>query len=107
MNSLYVKEHEYFILCSFQTTYASLHIVKSNTYHVPIKSTLRQKLAVILNFRAKLFHIFYRLQPLSADDQSFLDAEVEQLLQEQGFGWNDPYTQCVLQTLISSFRYYG
>merc|ERR1739845_119473 len=47
------------------------------------------------------------LQPLSTDDQSFLDAEVEQLLQEQGFGWSDPYTQCVLQTLISSFRYYG
>merc|ERR1712226_895269 len=47
------------------------------------------------------------LQPLSTDDQSVLDAEVEQLLQDQGFGWNDPYTQCVLQTLISSFRYYG
>merc|ERR1711879_250878 len=47
------------------------------------------------------------LQPLSTDDQSMLDAEVEQLLQDQGFGWNDPYTQCVLQTLISSFRYYG
>ena len=58
LNSLYVKEHEYFILCSFQTTYASLHIVKSNTYRVPIKSTLRHKLCVILNFLAKLFHIF-------------------------------------------------
>ena len=58
LNSLYVKKHEYFVLCSFQTSYVSLHIVKSNTYHVTIKSTLRQKLAVILNFRAKPFHIF-------------------------------------------------
>merc|ERR1712018_246737 len=46
------------------------------------------------------------LQPLSTDDQSFLDAEVERLL-EQGFRWDDSYTQCVLQTIIGSFRYYG
>lgn len=58
LNSLYVKKHEYFVLCSFQTSYASLHIVKSNTYRVPLKSTVRPKLFVILNFRAKLFHIF-------------------------------------------------
>ena len=107
LNSLYVKKHEYFVLCSFQTSYASLHIVKSNTYRVPLKSTVRPKLFVILNFGLNFFTFFHRLQPLSTDDQSVLDAEVEQLLQEQGFGWNDPYTQCVLQTLISSFRYYG
>ena len=59
LNSLYVKEHEYLILCSFQMSYASLHIVKSNTYHVPMKSTSRQNLVVILNFWAKLFHIFF------------------------------------------------
>jgi len=46
------------------------------------------------------------LQPLSTDDQSVLDNEVEQLL-EQGFRWDDPYFQCVIQTLIGSFRYYG
>jgi hypothetical protein len=46
------------------------------------------------------------LQPLSSDDQSLLDAEVERLL-EQGFRWDDPYTQCVLQTLINSFQFYG
>ena len=58
LNSLYVKKHEYFVLCSFQTSYASLHIVKSNTYRVPRKITVRPKLFVILNFWAKLFHIF-------------------------------------------------
>merc|ERR1712223_1818964 len=31
---------------------------------------------------------------------------VERLL-EQGFRWDDPYFQCVIQTLIGSFRYYG
>merc|ERR1712244_131739 len=46
------------------------------------------------------------LQPLSTDDQSVLDTEVERLL-EQGFRWDDPYFQCVIQTLIGSFRYYG
>merc|ERR1712203_777831 len=46
------------------------------------------------------------LQPLSTDDQSVLDVEVERLL-EQGFRWDDPYFQCVIQTLIGSFRYYG
>ena len=50
--------------------------------------------------------IFPSLQPLSTDDQSVLDTEVERLL-EQGFRWDDPYFQCVIQTLIGSFRYYG
>merc|ERR1711997_1210991 len=36
----------------------------------------------------------------------FWTFEVERLL-EQGFRWDDPYFQCVIQTLIGSFRYYG
>ena len=62
-------------------------------------------ICVLLIYSYNIFN-FNRLQPLSTDDQSFLEAEVERLL-EQGFHWDDPYTQCVLQTLIGSFHYYG